>query len=305
MLGPKDLLYGFALLLSQIITLIYCTFTWQSTNPVIRKEQRARRRKLKERPDGLPQRKRSLSRSSLQSSTTPLPPLLRLPVELRLAIYDLVISNKRFELKHIPKHIVLQQRLEMEAVDVRGGTMAKQVINWKKKLYNLSLPLTCRRFYHETIDLLYSSNTFVIDDPHVLINLAAFCLPPQRLRAIRHLDMTWKQPGTYYWLSDRAYDKIAWEECWTVVTTKLQLSSLRVVLKNARNFRPRDELGWNYNRMRPLLSIENIADLQLIWTLRSAGREESMEMEELEKIVVGELEKRGNRVKSFMIHSLH
>ncbi|KAL8788243.1 MAG: hypothetical protein Q9213_001763 [Squamulea squamosa] len=303
MVRLKDLVYSFGLLLSYIITRIVCTFTWESTNPIIRKEQRARRRRLKERPDGPPQRKRDLSQSSLQDSTTPLPPLLRLPVELRLAIYDMVISNKRFELKNVPKHIVLQQRLEMEAVDVRGGTMAKQVVNWNKKLYNLSLPLTCRRMYHETIDLLYSSNTFIFDDPHVLVNLATFCLPPQRLRAIRHLDITWKLPGSYYWYSQRAYDKIAWEECWTVVTTKLQLSSLRVAMENADSSWPRDES--NYNRIRPLLSLENIADLQLIWISRSVRREGSIALGELEKIVVGELEGKGNRVKSCIIDELH
>ena len=299
MVGPSDMLYCIAVILHQIIVPVCCTCSWSRKDHVNWREQRQRKYKLKQRPNGPPPRKTNLSQSSLVPPPNLLPPFLRLPVELRLVIYNMVLSQQRLELNHVPKHIVLQQRLEMKVVDVRGGTMAKQVVNWKKQLYYLSLPLTCRQIYHETIDLLYSSNTFAFDDPHVLVNLATCCLPPQRLHAIRSLEVTWKQPDKYYDpMNDRFYDKTAWEECWTLIATRLRLSSLKIHIRMVYSPAAQNYGGSHRDWIEPLLSVHDVPDLELAWIGKYPKRGSPKALEEFASDIVGNLEKNGNRVTS-------
>ncbi|KAL8903297.1 MAG: hypothetical protein Q9171_007450 [Xanthocarpia ochracea] len=300
MIGPSDLVYAFAVILTHVIRSCYtCSCSYKDHGH--RKERRARNKKLKERPSQLPQRKRNLSELSLVSSTNAIAPFLRLPPELRLVIYDLVMGNNRFELAHVPKHIVLQTRLELEVVQVRSGAMVKRVLNWNKQLYHLSLPLTCRQIYRESIDLLYSSNTFAFDDPHVLVNLATFCLPPQRLHAIRNLELTWRQPDIdHNPMFDPEYDKIAWEECWTVITNKLHLSFLKVYLSIAYQARLRDHPESVHDWVQPLLLLKQVASIELCWIARGPGRVPWEEILELGSEVVGTLEANGNRVTNYV-----
>ncbi|KAL8850832.1 MAG: hypothetical protein Q9221_004246 [Calogaya cf. arnoldii] len=302
MVRPSDLLYGLAVLLHQIVIPVCCTCSWDRKDHVDWREQRGRKHQLKQRPSCPPRSRKNLSQSSLISSTNGLPPFLRLPVELRLAIYNIVIADHRFELKHVPKHIVLQQRLEMKVVDVRGGgVMAKQVVKWNRKLYHLSLPLTCRQIYRETIDLIYSSNTFAFDDPHVLVNLVTCCLPPQRLPALRNLEVTWKQPDIYYDpTTDKLYDKIAWEECWTFIRTKLRLSSLKVHLRIAHTSRTQNHPGSNCDWVEPMMSLRNVPNLELVWTAKYLERGGPQVLEEIASDAVGKLEENGNRVTSYI-----
>ncbi|KAL8983718.1 MAG: hypothetical protein Q9205_002114 [Flavoplaca limonia] len=211
----------------------------------------------------------------------------------------MVLGQQRLELNHVPKHIVLEQRLEMEVVDVRGGTMAKQVVNWKKQLYYLSLPLTCRQIYHETIDLLYGSNTLIFDDPHVLVNLAICCLPPQRLQTIRSLEVIWMQPDKFYYpIDDRFYDKTAWEECWTLIATRLRLSSLKIHVRIVYS-RPAQNYGRSHRDwIEPLFSVHDVPHLELSWTRNYPKRGSPKALEEFASDVVANLEKKGNRVTS-------
>ncbi|KAL8855856.1 MAG: hypothetical protein Q9178_007517 [Gyalolechia marmorata] len=298
MIYPSDLVYAFAVILTHVIRSCYtCSCSYKDHGQ--REERRARNKKLKERPSQLPQRKRNLSELSLVSSTNATAPFLRLPPELRLVIYDLVMGNKRFKLAHVPKHIVLQTRLEQEVVQVRSGAMFKRVLNWNKQLYHLSLPLTCRQIYRESIDLLYSSNTFAFDDPHVLMNLATFCLPPQRLHAIRNLEVTWSQPQRdYNPMFDPAYDKIAWEECWTVITNKLQPSFLKIHLSIAYKAKLRDHPESVHDWLQPLLLLKQVASIELVWIATGPGLVPWEEIQELGSEVVGTLEANGNRVTS-------
>ncbi|KAL8730642.1 MAG: hypothetical protein Q9166_003955 [cf. Caloplaca sp. 2 TL-2023] len=305
MVGPKELLYGLAVLFNQVIIPLCCACSSAQKDHSDWAEHRARQHKLKERPDYPPRRKRNISQVLLSPSPKPLPPLFRLPLELRLVIYKLVLGGNRFNLKHVPKHVVLGKRLYMEAVHVRGGTMCKQQLDWKMQLHHLSLALTCRQLYQETIDLLYSYNTFVIDDPHVLVNFATFCLQPQRLHAIKNLELTWKQPQPiHYHVIDDPYDKTAWEESWTVITTRLRLVSLKVFLRTSNNSRPAHDPNIYRDWLRPLLTVVNVPDMELVWYHRhedALAAEHPVlfeQLKECERDVVTELERNGNRVKS-------
>lgn len=118
MFTPWDLWYGFSLILHQCIIPVCCTCSLAKKDHQEWAERKARKQKLRERPGPLPRRKANFSQISLPSSSKPLPPLLRLPIEIRLIIWKYVVGGNRFELVHRPKEIVLQKRLFMECVNV-------------------------------------------------------------------------------------------------------------------------------------------------------------------------------------------
>ncbi|KAL8994268.1 MAG: hypothetical protein Q9169_005703 [Polycauliona sp. 2 TL-2023] len=242
---------------------------------------------------------RNLSDSSLVPPSNPQPSFLRLPVELRLAIYTMAMGNQRLELKHVSKHIVLQERLEVEVVYFPPGIMTKKkkLVDWNMQLYHLSLPLTCRQIYRETIDLLYSSNTFALDEPHALINLTTCCLPPQRLQAIKNLEVTWKQPDPDP-MDDSVYDEIAWQECWTLIATKLKLSSLKVRVRIAFRllYDAPDCSKSNHDWIKPLLLLRDIPALEIVWTPGYPRRNTPQVTEVFASEIAGRLERSGNRV---------
>lgn len=158
-----------------------CTFSCTRRDHTEWAEQRARKHRLKERPEYPPSRKRNFSEILLSSIPDDSPPLLGLPLELRLVIYKLVVGDHRFELTNVPKNVILKERLSMEMVNVRGGFTFKHVVDRTKRLHHLSLPLTCRQIYHEVIDLLYGCNTFTFEDPHVLVDFAMVSMPSRAL----------------------------------------------------------------------------------------------------------------------------
>ncbi|KAL8806598.1 MAG: hypothetical protein Q9182_001245 [Xanthomendoza sp. 2 TL-2023] len=61
-------------------------------------------------------------------------PFLRLPFETRLLIYGIAIGGNYFELRHVPEHVVLIERLYVDVVDARGRKTVKQALNWQKQL---------------------------------------------------------------------------------------------------------------------------------------------------------------------------
>lgn len=305
MIGPKDLLIGCGMLLHQLILPLCCTCSRDTHDHNAWIERRARKQRLRERPNCPPPRKKDLSRTSLSSSQKPPPPLLHLPPEIRLIIYEYAVGGNRFELTHRPKHIVLEKRLYSEAVNVRGGVKGVQKIDWKRPYNHLSLALTSRQVYHEVISLLYSCNTFVAKDPYVVVNFTMYSLQPQRLPAIRDLELTWTVRDSLYnpVFSSEPYDSDAWLDCWTVVATRLRLASLKLrLIVSLSIYRPRDDLkdadGW----IQPLLIVENIRKLELVWTCRwethYTAPEQVTMLKQLERRVVTELKEKGNRVIS-------
>ncbi|KAI9148806.1 Sodium transport ATPase 5 [Paramyrothecium foliicola] len=56
--------------------------------------------------------------------------------------------------------------------------------------------LSCRQNYAEGIEVLYATNTFMITNDPLILNLPRLLLP-QRLAMIRHLEMSWQLRGAY------------------------------------------------------------------------------------------------------------
>ncbi|KAL8945854.1 MAG: hypothetical protein Q9222_007664 [Ikaeria aurantiellina] len=277
-----------------------------------RAERRARKQKLDESPSALPSRRKNLSQLSLPPVEERRSPLLRLPLEIRLLIYEYSIGGYLLELAHIPKHVVLRKRLSMRPVSVRGGTMAKQFVDREKSYHHLSLVLTCRQLYREAIDTLYSCNTFEVRDPQVWANFTTRCLPPQRLNAIRSLELSWGLPSPSFYdpRYDDCYDLQAWLDCWTIIANKLRLASLKVLLHiPVHPAYPRHDLVIDGEWIRPMLTVKDIQRVRLIWRAQREGThrlsQEPYEKDRrviilgsCEEAVVGVMERNGNRVCS-------
>ncbi|KAH7333464.1 hypothetical protein BKA65DRAFT_507870 [Rhexocercosporidium sp. MPI-PUGE-AT-0058] len=124
-------------------------------------------------------------------------PIFLLPTELRLQIYTLVLGNRNIHLgleteddnRHSPylRHYHCKYGRQDLFIDPwhdcwspRGGRPKDPV----QKI--LSLLLTCRRVYSEAIDLLYSANTFQLENLHLVKHLHTLVLP-QRLQAMQRL----------------------------------------------------------------------------------------------------------------------
>ncbi|OBT73002.1 hypothetical protein VF21_07848 [Pseudogymnoascus sp. 05NY08] len=176
-----------------------------------------RRKKKGERspPKPLPPRSRRLTVGEISSleepSSDPLPPptiahpqevspIFLLPTELRLQIYTLVLGNRNI---HLGLETEDDNRLSpyLRHYHCKYGRQDLFIDPWHNCWFPrggrpkdpvqkiLSLLLTCRLVYSEAIDLLYSANTFQLENSHLVKHLHTLVLP-QRLQAMQRLVLT-------------------------------------------------------------------------------------------------------------------
>lgn len=78
----------------------------------------------------------------------------------RLAIYYMLLAKQRLKFANVSHHVVLRQRLEISGRFPRAP-----------RLEHSNFPLAAlsdlRQVYRVTINLMYSSKTFVVHDPHL------------------------------------------------------------------------------------------------------------------------------------------
>lgn len=124
-------------------------------------------------PKPLAEHRKSISESSNPSVLQSCSLLARLPWEIRSQIWRYVLGDNVFHIELLPGRLgsrVCSGCME-EAEQCHGlwhfeGTEENSC--FAQKFGMMSLPQTCRQVYHETIDLVYSSNTFDISDLGVL-----------------------------------------------------------------------------------------------------------------------------------------
>ncbi|KAL8738472.1 MAG: hypothetical protein Q9181_000728 [Wetmoreana brouardii] len=318
MVSVKDSLVGFGRFLHHRNLSVHSASSGDTKGETVRVERQPEKPQLREKLKLPLRRKKRLNGTTASGLQKPPPSLLDLPFEIRLIIYEYAMGGNRFEL--VNHHVVLEKWLYNETVD--AGVKGVKPVDWNKPQHNmrphsLSLALSCHQVYDEVIDLLYSCNTFVVKVPRAFVNFATYSLQPQRLRAIRSLELTCHLEScyTYYPLMDvrkvhnEPYDPCdadTWDECWTVVATKLQLSSLKVRFAiPLQDGILRDDLmeadGW----IQPLLSVQNVRRLELVWTYVCESRyiapESLRVLKKFERKAVATLEGNGNRVTSRIV----
>lgn len=135
----------------------------------------------------------------------------KLPIEIRLHIYKLVLAtpriihiavwNKKYWhrlCKYHPTTVVLgagylhgcwaEPRIPGDENLHRNGDILRLRMDQRTDDNLLALPLSCSRIYAESIDLLYSENIFNVHRAGTIANLPR-SLRPQRLQHVRQLEL--------------------------------------------------------------------------------------------------------------------
>lgn len=170
--------------------------------------------------------------------------LLSLPLELRQEIVKLILGNRVL-------HIFTDIGREEDSWDNLGHAVcasaadtphhwgdiatASLITRPAQMRSCIALLQTCRQIYREGIFLMYASNLFDFNRPMeylVFVN----CIRPQRLRQIRHLQITQEDSENQYELppgEDAVRSMPAgielWEKMWTVVGREMRaLTTLKI-----------------------------------------------------------------------------
>lgn len=193
-----------------------------------------------------------------------------LPLELRLEIYACVLGRDIFRLVTVPWKVTT-------APDVDGNvSMTQEHFKPGPKLQKLSsgisLLMTCRQIYQEAIDLLYSTNTFVLYDFSTIQRFSKM-VPRQRLEKIRYLKIHYG-PNTsipYPHARTEQYDlPCNLDYIWEIVVSMKGLRSLDIHLEAYDKDRSHGDkchdarqATYEIRRLRPLLGLGELSRFQL------------------------------------------
>ena len=172
----------------------------------------------------------------------------KLPLELRLEIFSHVLGKDAFRLISIPWGVIA-------VPDLEGNVSMAEKYDHIHHYYNLprlgpymqfdnapeafirssgaAILRTCRQIYTEAVDLLYTTNTFILHDFHTLVTFAKV-IPPQRLNAIRNLKVHYSPTTSIPYPHERTkqYDlpfNLDW--FWEIVTGMQNLRNLDVYME--------------------------------------------------------------------------
>lgn len=127
--------------------------------------------------------------------------------------------------------------------------------------------MTCRQVYSEAVDLLYSSNTFVLRDFHTLETFAK-SVPPQRLNAIRNLDINYSPVDSipYQHGPTAHYDlPLDLDWIWKIVIGMQGLRHLGIFLEaySTLILDDEDREASEVRRLKPLLQLGGLSTFRL------------------------------------------
>ncbi|MCJ1250197.1 hypothetical protein MMC30_007423 [Trapelia coarctata] len=243
-----------------------------------------KKRVLAQRPQPLPRSRFNISQPSLPTHgpSPPSPPFLsKLPLEIRLRIYEYILGNTRLHLFHpdpatapFPLRYLRCHEptcLTSSCTPLTACPADTAQNQWRRIIappthpdaMDLALLRTCRQIYAEAVDILYGSNIFHISDLNVLVYLANYRIRPQRLRAIRKLELRWNyycDPAMWRGCVHEPYDWGTWEEVWEIIGARMALSGLKVRLAY---WGPGEDLSVDARWIAPMLKVRGIRDVEV------------------------------------------
>ncbi|KIW01544.1 uncharacterized protein PV09_07022 [Verruconis gallopava] len=188
--------------------------------------------------------------------------LFRLPLELRQQIYRIVLGGKC--VAHDISGNRIGDRSDPWPPYERPGGERRGLRPWgwqpNRKTNILSLLVTCRQIYSESIDTLYANNIFYFRNPFTNWSLSSWRVLPQRLEQIRILILDETIGDTNIVFSNRRQ----WKRMWRVVA---KMSRLKVLYLNVDT--PYSK-AWTRNRdfekrlLSPLAGLSNVEDILVI-----------------------------------------
>lgn len=190
----------------------------------------------------LPRRRRRLSTGYSQQTNVNCHLLNKLPLELRLQIYEYVLGGNLLHLIQIPRRIahVRCRALHVPDHSRQCRPASRMPLHpWLRTISsaNLALLKTCRQIYIEAIDILYTTNTFDINHLSTFISFSQ-TIRSQRLGAITSLHMYWDLGYNFVrYGSKKNYQD--WNTFWHVVATQMPgLRDLDICLKRGFQLLP-------------------------------------------------------------------
>ncbi len=192
--------------------------------------------------------------------------LERLPLELRLRIYEYALGGQTIHLVHMRNDSVewpYQASIPMITSMIGANWDPMKPDPWEPPVISLALLLTCRQIYSEAADILYSSNFFATDNIRVFLYLAETCLCPQRLLAIKNLQVsiTWRflpllasytgQKG----ISNGFYDLATWQRFWHLIANDMRLTGLSI---DVDHFGQDENVSVDAAWVKPVLQVKGI-----------------------------------------------
>ena len=195
--------------------------------------------------------------------------LQQLPLELRLIIYSYVIGNDKIRLITVPWKVVA-------APDIEGNvSMTHEHItafhsrrpDKRPRFYGNALLQTCRQIYQEAVDVLYSTNTFILLDFPTFDTFAKSILP-QRLNAIRSLQIRYSPTKSISYQHECTghYDlPNDLDSVWETILRMKNLQNLELDFEAYSRVWKDDHERENseIHRLSPLLSLRGLSSFQL------------------------------------------
>ena len=162
--------------------------------------------------------------------------LTKLPLEIRLQIYEYVLGGNLLHLVQIPRRIAhVRCRLERPSDPLRACRPALRTpLNpWLCTVStgNLAMLKTCRQIYRESIEVLYARNAFDVNDLTTFVFFARSILP-QRLASITTLHLSWDLTSNV-WRYGHVNSHQLWKSFWRVVADEMH-GLQRLVLRLKR-----------------------------------------------------------------------
>lgn len=192
--------------------------------------------------------------------------LTQLPFEIRSQIWMYLLGNKVFHIELRPGR--LSSRICSECSERNGWCHAlwhAEVLDeepdFKQELCVLALPQTCRQIYCETIELLYSTNTFDISDLGVL-KYFVHGVVPKRLRLIQALRVHWQDPSWCpRWPTAHVGFAGTWEFFWRVAIDELTgLKNIDILMCSAESENHMPEQA-----AHSLSSLQHLREWEFLW----------------------------------------
>ena len=190
--------------------------------------------------------------------------LTRLPTEIRILIYGYVFSGHksflfvRANYATAPKAHSDDRSLHIKSHEWTSYPFATHP--------GLSLLRTCQQIYTEGLDVALSSHIFYLRGPAHFDNLKnrllrPFC--PRRLNYIRHVEVQWFYCSGPEYKVDHQYPVVeteTWDQIWTVIATKIRLSSMELFLVYAG---PVDQMHVDAAWLKPLHQIQGVKSVKV------------------------------------------
>ncbi len=219
------------------------------------------------------------------------PLLARLPIEVRLQIWNYILANKTFHIQLQPGRLASRvcedcSEEHQECHTQWHGRLTPPTFEVEQNTYLQvsSLLRVCQQVYDETCDLLYSGNTIEISDLGILKYFLQGA-PPERIPSIRSICVHWLDESWSVWprrvLSGPVGFGGTWEMFWRLALAEMKgLTTITIMMcTSEEENRMAEQASLSFNKQRELREWDFSWDPQATTRCRMVkGRKKSVDV---------------------------